>query len=282
MRRIELTAWGMKCTVEIGRSPDEAAIRAQFQENNNYFEGDYETWESALKNTGGYNQHSILQKSIDATRRVINGEAAYERDTVTFQRHAYSHPLLACLLYVASCNMGQLRVMDFGGALGSTYRQHRPALKHLPDLKWGVVEQPHYVEAGRVEFVHDELDFYASMDQCTAAISPNLGLMSATLQYLENPHAHLDAFLSRGMQYIVLDKTLAHDQGRDRLVIQHVPPQIYWASYPVWLLGSSRLEACFSKHGYKVIDRYDPYPGSSVDVDDFSARYTSWFLEKTI
>jgi putative methyltransferase (TIGR04325 family) len=33
--------------------------------------------------------------------------------------------------------------------LGSSYFQNRKFLQSLPDVRWNVVEQPHYVDAGR-------------------------------------------------------------------------------------------------------------------------------------
>ncbi|WP_158559757.1 MULTISPECIES: methyltransferase, TIGR04325 family [unclassified Herbaspirillum] len=279
MRTLDLTLFGVRTFIQVGK--DERAEReAEHRATNNYFEGDYENWQSALADARGYDQPTILQKAVIATRTVQHGEAAYERDTVVYKTPAYSHPQLTWLLYAASRSHGKLHVLDFGGALGSTYHQHHHALNHLPDLLWGVVEQAHYVEAGRSEFSDQHLSFHFSLKECSAAVTPNFGLLSATLQYLEKPYQQLEEMLSLGLPYLLLDKTLAHRLGRDRLVVQHVPSWIYDASYPVWLLDADRLEKLFSQYDYKIGDTFDPYPGSTVQVDDFCSAYSSWFLEK--
>src|SRR3546814_11444165 len=54
----------------------------------------------------------------------------------------------------------RLDVIDFGGSLGSTYRQCRPLLDAVQHLQWHVVAQPHFVEAGRQEVETDELHFW--------------------------------------------------------------------------------------------------------------------------
>lgn len=281
MKTVDLTLFGFRAFAQLGR--DERAEReAQYRATNNYFDGDYTLWRDALAAAGGYDRPAILQKAVAATRLVHEGTAAYERDTVVYDRAAYSHPLLAWLLYAASRENGHLRVLDFGGALGSSYHQHRAVLGHLPELRWGVVEQAHYVEAGRREFTTATLDYYLSITDCAAAIAPNFGLSSATLQYLENPYERLDELLSLGLPYVLIDRTLAHRNGGDRLAVQHVPAWIYDASYPVWLLDADRLEAAFARHGYEIIDTFDPYPGSSVDIDGFSSPYAGWFLQKRL
>ncbi len=61
---------------------------------------------------------------MQATRKVVAGEAVYERDSVVFDHLEYAWPLLACLLQIAA-ERRSLRVIDFGGSLGSSWRQNR-------------------------------------------------------------------------------------------------------------------------------------------------------------
>src|SRR3546814_8173546 len=110
--------------------------------------------------SSGYSESAILDRVRTATRAVVAGEAAYERDSVLFDKADYPFALITALLRAAASADMRLDVIDFGGSLGSTYRQCRPLLDAVQHLQWHVVEQPHFVEAGRQEFETDELHFW--------------------------------------------------------------------------------------------------------------------------
>jgi len=112
------------------------------------FEGDYSSWQAALDAAEGYDAPSILKKVREAALKVKCGDSVFERDSVCFDYEAYRWAPLACLLRVAAENGGILRVLDFGGALGSFYFQHRKHFQNLKYIRWAVVEQAHFVTCG--------------------------------------------------------------------------------------------------------------------------------------
>ena len=59
--------------------------------------GNYANWEEADSFATGYDDHSILEKCKTALLKVKNGEAAYERDSVLFDKMQYNWALLALL-----------------------------------------------------------------------------------------------------------------------------------------------------------------------------------------
>jgi putative methyltransferase (TIGR04325 family) len=246
------------------------------------FRGDFQSWQQAMDEATGYGSPVILDRAISATRAVRDGLAACERDTVLFDEPQVAHPLLAGLLNAATQCNNELRVMDFGGALGSSYRQNAPFLAHLDSLKWGVIEQDNFVKAGQAEFETDTLRFFPDIESCMDSLKPNFLLLSGVLQCLESPHAFLTHLLRYSLPFVFIDRTMAHRLGRDRLVIQRVPPKIYDASYPVWLLNADLLESTFAEAGYETIDRFDPHPGSTFGPPDFNAPYIGWFLRKKL
>lgn len=190
----------------------------------------------------GYLEGSILDRVAEATRQVIAGKAAYERDAVTFNSPDYSFPLVAALLHAAATNQGRLDVIDFGGSLGSTYRQCRPFLRGLAQVRWQVIEQSNFVNLGQREFETDELTFYSSVSQLpTASGGKQVLLLSSVLQYLENPFAVLDELKRLPLSQNVIDRTPVSGQQENRLCVQKVPASIYKASYPCWILAKSQL-----------------------------------------
>jgi putative methyltransferase (TIGR04325 family) len=271
--------------VDLSVSSESAAerqrrVQAEFDRTNITYQGDFATWQDAMAHAKGYGSSVILDRAIAATRAVRDGQAAFERDTVLFDKPQVAHPLLAGLLYAATASHNALRVMDFGGALGSSYRQNAPFLAHLAALQWGVVEQDNFVKAGQAEFETEALRFFPDVDTCVSALTPNFLLLSGVLQYLEQPHAFLAGLLNRNIPFVFIDRTMAHRLGRDRLAVQRVPAAIYDASYPVWLMNADRLESAFMEAGYEIVDHFDPHPGSTFGPSDFNAPYAGWLLRK--
>jgi putative methyltransferase (TIGR04325 family) len=232
------------------------------------YRGDYATWEAACARSEGYDSEEILAKAIQAARAVRDGRAAWERDTVLFQEPACNEPLLRALRQAEVESGGRLSVLDFGGALGSTWWQHRRWLEGRMELRWSVVEQPAFVEAGRREFTDGPLRFYETIDQGFVMERPNVVLLSSVLPYLERPHDLLADIAKRDCGWIVIDRTGFTRNGRDRLTVQHVPASIYRASYPCWFFDQERLLASAGE-GWRVEAEWPTFDGSG---DDFEYR----------
>lgn len=215
--------------------------------------GDFPDWRSASTAAGGYDQAGILACVERAIGEVLAGRAAYERDGVLFHdREARWQVLSACLL--AQRAGGALRVLDFGGSLGSLWLQHRRFLEPA-DVSWRIVEQPAFVEAGRRIFPSGPLSFHGTPAEACADGPPSLAIISSVLQYLADPDGHLRRIADLGPEYILIDRNLVHDDPRDRITVQHVPPSIYSASYPCWIFARDRIPAIIAD-SYEIIGEY--------------------------
>lgn len=219
-----------------------------------YFSGPYAQWESAQTDSHGYDQDAILEKVLVATRTVLRGEAAFERDSVLFTEPEYNWPVLTALLCAANFSRGKLNVLDFGGALGSCYFQSRPMLEGLSELVWNVVEQAHFSDCGRRHIECDELQFHDSIPSALLRAKPDAILLSGTLQYLPDPVKTLDDLASIGAEYMILDRTTVNQGPGNILFVQHVPASIYPASYPCWSLSEGLLMDCLTPRYILVSD----------------------------
>ena len=157
--------------------------------------GDFPNWQAAQATCGGYDSNEIIEKVRASALKVKNGEAAFERDSVLFFEEENDENLLKCLEKVANSlqkgensdfTEGVLRVVDFGGSLGSTYFQHQKALKKYPNLIWCVVEQPHFVEIGKREFETENLYFEYTLQAAFERFKPHFFLLNSVLQYILN------------------------------------------------------------------------------------------------
>ena len=210
-------------------------------ENNTSFEGSYNTWEEADALCNGYGNMDILEKVLSATMKVKNGEAVYERDSVIFDQIEYSWPVLTGLMCAAAQNSGCLKVLDFGGSLGSSYFENRLFLNSLPKISWNVVEQTHFVVAGKKHIQDKNLRFFETIDDCVQDIKPNAILLSSVLQYLRDPGKIIDTLIKIGSDVILIDRTIVNSNSVNNIYIQHVPSTIYSASYPCYSLSESWL-----------------------------------------
>lgn len=221
------------------------------------FTGDYSSWQSALDDAGGYDAPAILERVREASLKAKRGEAVFERDSICFDYEEYRWATLACLLRVAAENGGKLRVIDFGGSLGSFYVQHKKHFRDLKEVRWSVVEQSHYVECGRDEFQDDVLQFYNTIGDCMAKGECDVIFCSSVIQYLEKPYAMLKAFSESGIQYLLLDRTPFIDSEQDQLTLQIVPEAIYSASYPAWFFSFSVFQMKLQQFCFKQIIEFN-------------------------
>lgn len=217
--------------------------------------GDYKTWDEAKRVTTGYNNEVIFEKIKNAALKVKKGEVVYERDSVLFDKIEYSWPLLAGLMYIATIKKDVLKVIDFGGSLGTTYFQNRKFFEGL-NVKWRIIEQKHFVDFGNKEIVDDNIRFYESIQECLKEFIPDVVVLSGVLQYLEKPYDFLHELIEYKFECLIFDRTTFTLNNKDRLTVQRVPPWIYPASYPCWFFSESKfLGIILSK--YDLIESFD-------------------------
>lgn len=217
------------------------------------FAGNYASWEEAARQAdGGYAHASILERARLAVHRARNDPDVFERDGTILHTAEYSFPVLAALLWLAQQNNGRLHVVDFGGSLGSSYFQYRRFLNTIPELRWAVVEQPHYVECGQREFADKNLGFHPTIESALQTMRPDVLLASSVLQYLPDPHGTLRQMSQHNFAHILLDRTAFHHASRDRLTLQRNPASLYSASYPAWFFCEPRLDESFTPSYHKV------------------------------
>jgi putative methyltransferase (TIGR04325 family) len=242
------------------------------------FKGNYKTWEEAAAICSGYDDVSILEKVLDATIKVKSGQAVFERDSVVFGEIQYSWPVTAALMWVAAKNNGNLNVLDFGGALGSSYFQNKKFLADLKVVSWSVVEQAHFVEKGRA-FVEDNvIKFHASIEESVNAVSPNVILLSSVAQYLPDIDWLLGQINRTEACTLIFDRTPFSGASENSICIQNVPSDIYKASYPMWLLSRERLLGQLSN--WKVHESFGSAEGRVVSDAGIEFEFSGYIFER--
>ena len=228
------------------------------------FFGRFPDWDSAEQKCSGYDAESVFDAVRKGSLKVRDGYEGYERDSVLFDKISYSWPVLSALMWVAARNDGHLRVADFGGALGSSYRQMRRFLSGLKDVCWGIVEQSRFVKIGCDEFASEELKFFINLKKCREWTNYNVVLASGVLQYLRDPQLCIEEMCSSGTDVIVIDRIgFLFNENVKRITIQKVPPSIYNASYPCWFFNRDEFIGWFERNGFKL---YEEFKSALVDI----------------
>jgi putative methyltransferase (TIGR04325 family) len=179
-------------------------------------------------------------------------------------------------MWAAARDGGNLSVLDFGGSLGSSYFQNRNFMDGLQNVRWSVVEQPHFVEAGR-QYIQDErLVFYSTIQECVAAEKPNVVLLSSVVQYLSDPYAVLHELIESDIEIILVDRTSFSNAKRsDVYKVQVTPASIYSSRYPIRYFDQNKFTNWFEKNDYQKIEEF-----TSLDKLDHMAEWKGFMFKK--
>ena len=228
--------------------------------------GNYSSWEEAMDDCEGYDAEDIFEKVSQASLKVKRGEAAFERDSVLFEKHEYNNDFLEIIQTISSEHLGNFNVLDFGGSLGSVYFQYKPILDKLNHVKWNVVEQKHFVDFGTEKIESVNLKFYYSIEECQTENKCKVALLSSVISYVQYPFEILQNLKNYKFEYIIIDKTLFSNEVHDHITKQVVPEDIYEASYPCRVFSKKKL-ITFMLKDYDLIKEFDPYNNQVVKVN---------------
>jgi putative methyltransferase (TIGR04325 family) len=244
--------------------------------------GDFSTWQdaasAALCDGSGYQDPEILRKVLIAAREVQKGRAFFERDSVAFYHEEYRWPLLSGLLYVAGLKGNQLHVLDFGGSLGSSFFQHQKMLCQLRNLRWSIVEQAAFVDAGRSEFETKVLRFFNDMNSVCKEATADICVFNSVLQFLEDPWLFVNKAHELGIEYIFIDRTPFSKLMDDVYTVQHVPDSIYKARYAARIFSEERFKEKLAGQ-WEIIANFD----DGLAMENWkkkSIRYRGFFLKR--
>ena len=218
--------------------------------------GSYESMSLAKKYASGYNAENIIQKVQSATLQVIDGKACYERDSVLFYKKQHHHFLVSCLYRIAMENNGELHVLDFGGALGSSFWQNREILQNVvKHFSWHIVEQENFYKASQTLSYDAPLFFHKTIQEALNAEKRiNVVLLSSVLQYVDEPEKILAQI--ENIDYVIIDRHPEFLELEQAVFsVQYVKEPIYNASYALKIWGKDELKKILLKK-YSLLDEW--------------------------
>jgi hypothetical protein len=67
----------------------------------------------------------------------------------------------------------------------------------------------------------------------------------------------------------------------DRVVVQKVPPKIYDASYPCWILNRKKfVDFITGELGFELIAGFDSHIGTVITLNDSQALYKGFLFKR--
>ena len=202
----------------------------------------------------GYHSVNIIEKVRESSKLVFDGKATYERDSVIFDEIEYSYPLLASLLFVAA-NSKSFKVIDFGGALGTTYQQNRKFISKIKNVcEWRIVEQEEFVAIGKSEFTNKILSFYKTIEEANKD-GVDVVLFAGSINYVKNSYDFMAKAKEIKAPYIIFDRTAITNEMKDTFSVLHSSANIYVASFPVRNFNYNNIVKFFIDE-YELIEEW--------------------------
>ena len=231
------------------------------------FEGNYENWEQALKNSKGYNDNVIINKTINSFEKVLASKALYERDSFLFYKEKFDENLIKNLKKIFDKKGRKIYLCDYGGSLGSLYFQHKKLFQN-DFIEWNVLEQKAYVDYANNRVNISNLNFFSSFENILNQKKLDVILFSSVLQYLRSPYEILSKIIDRKIPDIIITRT-PFLQNAEKIMIQKVPKHIYKSSYPIRILNLSKIISLFEDSGYKL--NYKNFDNENIDNFDYQS-----------
>ncbi len=245
------------------------------------YKGNYASFTEANKqiaiqtSPGGYDSEAIFKKVSESTLKVLKGEAVFERDSFLFYEKQINYNLLM-YLYKIYIKEKKLDVLDFGGALGSTYLQHKTELEEI-GAKWTVTEQEHFVTFGKKCVAGGNLSFATNEELNKKRAKFNVLLFSSVLQYIEDADSLIRKMCKNKTKHIVIERTPVSNHTRYWIETVHEP--IYEAVYPCCVFDEKNFIKKFTDNGYNLIDSWKSLVDSDIHIDDKTVVFKSFVFE---
>lgn len=208
----------------------------------------FDSWQLALKNSSGYDNSQIFNKTIRNFKKVLKKEAKFERDSVLFFYNCPDKKLISIIKKLYKKKI--INICDFGGSLASSYFQNRDYL-NTKKFHWHVVEQKRYVDFAKKNIGINNLSFHTDLNLLLKKKKFDLVIFSSVLQYLRSPYSLLDKALNKKIQNVIISRT-PFFKNKEMIKIQIVPKHIYKASYPIRIFNQNKLIKFMKERGYFV------------------------------
>jgi putative methyltransferase (TIGR04325 family) len=232
----------------------------------------FSSWQTAKNQCIGYDSENLVKAFEEAATAVERGDAVFDQDGKAYRHFHDNEHLVAALTHVSE-NKGHFQVLDFGGALGNVYRQHRWFLSSFKDFIWCVVDQERFVETGKRLFTNRKLKFENTIPEAVSLYKPNIAVISNTLQRMERPFEVLNQLAELDIPYLFIDRTPVISCAENRITCGTYPSKKNTATFPAWHFSEVAFKQALQEK-YRIIKEFN------ADSKTSNTRQIGFFCEK--
>lgn len=204
-----------------------------------YFSGPFKNWEIAEARSTGYDSDEIFQKVKNSALFIKKNKKGHERDSIISYDTDYDQYILKLFDFYSDKNNKTVKILDFGGSIGSLYFKYKKKLKNK--FLWSIIEQKKFVDEGKKNFQNEELNFFYNLNEYFNLHNPDIILASSSLQYLKNYKEVLQKIINSNARHIIILKTPFSKKYKDEIYIQKPLKHIYKSTYPCWIFSHTNF-----------------------------------------
>lgn len=214
-------------------------IRGTTNSQGSIWKGVYERHSSVPTREGTFDERLIGEMSEAAARALKH----YESGGKPYLWHEH----LALVASMIAAETGQIRILDFGGGIGSGFLQLLSSLPSTTKIEYLIVDLEQMCNAGRKIFANDErIHFVTTLPPSSQVF--DLVYVNSVLQYIEDYKTTLENLACVGSPFLLLTRLAAGDFPTFATQQINVPEQIF----PFWFLNVQEVNQILRGSGYEV------------------------------
>jgi putative methyltransferase (TIGR04325 family) len=247
---------------------------------------EYESFESALRDSNSYEDPRLIEVVKEKTRRYKETLASEHRPSIQTRQTVQN---MFVLSYVEPHR--PLNVLEVGGACGAGYFE---AKSMLPDRihQWSIAETPAMVAAGKSIADDQNLSFHSDIASAANRLETrDLAIAQGVLQYAGNPLQMLSDLFALELSYVYVTRTAVANVAAPIFTRQetdlaaHGPGKLANApngtsSQPMTLVSCDAITSAVPAN-YKIIFKFEESEerilsigGRTISVRDFGFLFS--------
>lgn len=250
------------------------SIYYNFKYSSVKFVGPFKSWKEANINSSGYHNEDYFNKVLTNILFSKDIDHIYERDSELVYDKKYP---LRIINFINHNFKNKLKVIDFGGSLGSFFFQNKSKIKSK-SIKWAIYEQKSLFKIGKKFITHKNVFFFNKMSEIKK-LKPHVILFSSVLEYLHNPKKHINDLLKiKSIRFVIIDRLLISNSNIDEIYVQKNPKKYFSMSYPCRIFSKKNFLFNYFKN-LKQINTGNSYVGKPFFLNGKKIVYKFFILK---
>lgn len=249
------------------------SIYYNFKFSNVKFAGPFKNWNEANINSSGYQNKDYFNKVLRNILFSMDIDNIYERDSeLVYDKKCP----LRIINFINRNFKNKLKVIDFGGSLGSFFFQNKSKIKSK-SIKWAIYEQKSLSKIGKKFITHKNIFFLNKMIEIKR-LKPHVVLFSSVLEYLHNPKKHINDLLKiKSIRFVIIDRLLISNSNIDEIYVQKNPKKYFSMNYPCRIFSKRNFLLNYFKN-LKLINTGNSYVGKPFFLNGKKIEYKFFIL----